>query len=145
MTVITAFDGMESANAVDQLLNALSGAGMRRTMAARAVAQVLVQYDCLTAAEVQARLQARDVRMDLTTVHRVLRRLADAGAVVPIPRDSSVGYRIASRSQHCLVCQSCGRVAPLTGPAAAALLAELSAAGFAAGPVTVATRCPRCH
>ncbi|WP_093616912.1 transcriptional repressor [Actinoplanes philippinensis] len=118
---------------------------MRRTLATRAVAQVLVRHDCPTAAEVQAHLRARDVRMDLTTVHRILRRLTEAGAVVPIPRDSAMGYRIADRAEHCLTCPSCGRTVPLTAAAATALLAEVTAAGFALGPVTVSTRCPRCH
>ncbi|XVV13973.1 Fur family transcriptional regulator [Actinoplanes sp. CA-131856] len=129
----------------DDLLAALVGAGVRRTQASRAIAEILIVADCLTAAEVHRGLEAQDVRIDLTTVHRVLGRLAAAGAVRAVPREGSVGYRLASRARHFLVCRRCGRTAPLTEPASAALLADAADAGFGLETIAVSAQCRECR
>lgn len=129
---------------VDAVLAQIAARGLRRTPACRAVITALHKQPWLTAREVHDRLAAAAVRADLTTAHRVLRRLTRAGVIVSLSRNGAVSYRIAGPVRHCLVCQDCDLTVALPPDVVTPLLAGVASAGFDVDTVMLSGRCPHC-
>lgn len=129
----------------------LREAGGRSTTARRAVLRLLVDSTHLSAAEIHARLAAEGVDVDLSTVHRVLTALADAGAVHVVPVGGTSTYGMADHGHHHTVCRRCGTVRQLPSSVVAPLVRAVSEDGtFLSdmdgrdGGVVVYGRCTTC-
>ncbi|GLZ01586.1 transcriptional repressor [Actinoplanes sp. NBRC 103695] len=127
----------------DAALERLSARGFRRTESSRAVLAILAAEPGLTAGQVHAELMASGRPHDRSTVHRVLRRLALAGAVFAVPCIGAVGYRLAAAEESGLVCTSCGTTASLSTATLDAVRRDAAGAGFDA-TVIVAGHCTSC-
>jgi Fur family transcriptional regulator, ferric uptake regulator len=129
--------------------HALRAAGLSVTAPRRVVYQTLAGRERpASAAEVHDLLRAAGSRVGLTTVHRVLRDLADAGLLHGFPGEEQ-RYRVCAQSPHAhLVCEACGRVIERPADAVRRWLAPAAAeADFAPNPqrTDVYGVCGRCR
>ncbi|MFY1616433.1 Fur family transcriptional regulator [Micromonospora sp. WMMD736] len=136
-------------------LGRLRERGLRRTPARQAVLSVLVdappEHPHLSAAQVHDRVRANGVRIDLTTVHRVLIHLTDLGELHSVPVGGAMTYGFADHPHPHAVCTLCDRVCHLPAEAVLSAVRAAGAAGFSTDPaglpggvVVVYGRCDSC-
>ena len=132
---------MTQVSDVEATLARIGAQGMRRTRTCRAVLGVLSAESGLSARQIHERLAGT---ADLSTVHRVLQRLTEAGETQALQTTVAVTYRLAGPVGHCLVCQDCGRTTAIPDDLAGLLMNGMAGAGFTIGAVVVPARCHEC-
>ncbi|MEV7350868.1 transcriptional repressor [Micromonospora chalcea] len=149
------------ADRVDAALDQLRRAGLRTTLARRAVLDALgdaaVERRHLNAGEVHRRLTGRGLAVELSTVHRVLGQLVDLGVAHAVPVGGAATFGLADQPHHHAVCEGCGGMRQLPVPPVAVAVAVAVAASVAAarevgveldggsGGVVVYGRCAPCR
>ncbi|MFG1918205.1 Fur family transcriptional regulator [Micromonospora sp. NPDC048898] len=135
-------------------LGRLRERGLRQTPARQAVLTVLVEAPSdrphLSAAQVHERVRRNGLRVDLTTVHRVLVHLTELGELHAVPVSAAMTYGFADHPQHHAVCTNCERICHIAPGAVLTAVQAAGAAGFSADPagrssgVVVYGRCDTC-
>lgn len=114
---------------ISTALDTLRARGGRSTVPRRAVLDALTRATHLSAAEIGAQLTADGVRVEQSTVHRVLAALVDAGVVHAVPVNGTITYGMADHAHHHTVCNRCGEVRQLHHELAQALARAVNAGG----------------
>lgn len=95
------------------LLTAIRDAGMRSTLARRAICRVLAQSDetFLSASTILERVAESVREIDFSTVYRTLNQLADLGYLhyLQVGNQSGAWHLTLSRDHQHLICEVCGR------------------------------------
>lgn len=102
---------MRSAERVDVLLAELRRRGQRITTGRRAIAEVLVGADNLSAEEIVTAVQDAHPDLAASTVYRTLETLEDAGLIEHVHLGHGPArWQLANKPFHHLVCEGCGVV-----------------------------------
>jgi Fur family ferric uptake transcriptional regulator len=132
----------------------LPGHGYRRTSQREAVLDVLeARGGHLTAAEIVAAVQQRDLPVNRSTVYRTLETLLDTGLIRASRLGRSTSYEVThpagpEAEHHHLVCRVCQGTHHVTGGGVTEILrAEAAQAGFRVEDVqlTASGICRRCR
>ena len=106
--------GPEAAGArVQVALDRLVDGGGRRTVARISVLEVLARTDGhLSVQEIHERI-TNYPSLSLSTVHRIVERLCNAGLVHVLPTPGEARYGLADQAHGHAMCSTCGRVQEL--------------------------------
>ena len=114
---------------VSDTLDALRTRGGRATVPRRAILVTLLAATHLSAAEASAHLAADGLRVELSTVRRILAALVDAGVVHTVQVSGTTTYGMADHAHHHTVCNRCGDIRQLPHDLVAPLVEAVNAAG----------------
>ena len=133
--VVAARDELTAAQWRDVLLNRLRIFGMRRTEARAAVLDALLVTPHQSVNDLPARVAARGIPVDLSSVHRIVEAFVSVGLVHALPTVDGSTYGLADRPHHHAICTSCGRIQEIPAPQLSAALADLAqASGLRVAP-----------
>ncbi|WP_161952721.1 Fur family transcriptional regulator [Actinoplanes sp. TFC3] len=134
---------------LDAIRDQLRCDGRRWTVAKSELVQAMLAAEAhLSARGLHEQLVSRYPQMDLSTVYRTLRALAESGVVHSLNDGSQTRYGLADRAHHHVLCADCGSLAEIPAAALDRLLATAeSQTGyrFAGQSMTLAGCCGACR
>jgi Fe2+ or Zn2+ uptake regulation protein len=76
--------------------------------------------------DLHARVAARGIPVDLSSVHRIVEAFVSVGLVHALPTVDGSTYGLADRPHHHAICTRCGRLQEIPAPQLSAALADIA-------------------